>query len=63
MAKATITRKYSISAEGILYMSDDSIYIENPETGLAVDLKKLLEDFADKTVKLSVNYGEDYTEE
>lgn len=60
MAKAPITKKYSLSANGILCIGDDAIGIENTETGELIDLKILLSDFADKPVKLSINYDEDY---
>jgi hypothetical protein len=57
---ANITRKYALNAKGILSIEDGTIAIENIDTGELIDLKDLLEDFADKTVKLSVNYDEDY---
>ena len=60
MAKASITKKYSLSANGILQITDANVSIENPDTGELIDLVELLSDFADKTVKLSVNYDEDY---
>lgn len=60
MAKAAITKKYSLSANGILAIDDECISIENTETGELIDLKVLLSDFADRSVKLSVNYDEDY---
>jgi hypothetical protein len=60
MAKASITKKYSLSANGILSITGDGIAIENPDTGELIDLKELLSEFADKSVKLSVNYDEDY---
>lgn len=57
---ANITRKYALNAKGILSIEDGVIAIENADTGELIELKDLLEDFADKTVKLSVNYDEDY---
>jgi hypothetical protein len=60
MAKASITKKYSLSANGILSITGDGVAIENPDTGELIDLKELLSEFADKSVKLSVNYDEDY---
>ena len=60
MAQAAITKKYSLSANGILSIEDEIIGIENIETGELIDLKTLLSDFADRSVKLSVNYDEDY---
>ena len=60
MAKEAITKKYSLSASGILAITEDGVGIENTETGELIDLRVLLSDFADRTVKLSVNYDEDY---
>lgn len=60
MAKASITKKYSLSAQGILSITDNDASIENPDTGEMISLADLLSDFADRTVKLSVNYDEDY---
>lgn len=60
MAKAAITKKYSLSATGILAITEDGIGIENTETGELIDFKVLLSDFADRSIKLSVNYDEDY---
>lgn len=60
MAKAAITKKYSLNASGILDINDDGIGMENVETGEYIDLKNLLSDFADRSVKLSITYDEDY---
>ena len=60
MAKASITKKYSLSANGILHVTDANVAIENLDTGELINLTELLSDFADRTVKLSVNYDEDY---
>ena len=60
MAKASITKKYSLSANGILSIADDGVAIENPDTGELINLAELLSEFADRSVKLSVNYDEDY---
>ena len=60
MAKASITKKYALNANGILHVTNTDVSIENPDTGELINLAELLSDFADKTVKLSVNYGEDY---
>jgi hypothetical protein len=60
MAKAAITKKYALSASGILAIAEDGVYIENTENGEAIDFRDLLSDFADKSVKLSINYDEDY---
>ena len=60
MAKAAITKKYALSASGILSIDADSVYLENTETGEAIDFRDLLSDFADRSVKLSINYDEDF---
>jgi hypothetical protein len=60
MAKASITKKFSLSANGVLSIDEDCVSIENPDTGEMIDLKDLFEDFADKSVKLSINFDEDY---
>ena len=60
MAKTAITKKYSLNASGILAITDEGVAIENTDTGELIDLKVLLSDFADRSVKLSVNYDEDY---
>ena len=60
MAKAAITKNYSLNASGILAITDEGVAIENTDTGELIDLKVLLSDFADRSVKLSVNYDEDY---
>ena len=61
MAKSSITKKMSLSANGILAVNDDDhICIENPDTGELIDLRDLLEEFANKSVKLSVAYDYDY---
>ena len=59
---ASITKKTALTAKGILVIDNNEnvIGVENTETGQFFDLKDLLYDFADKTVKLSVNYDEDY---
>lgn len=60
MAKASITKKYSLSAQGILEINDEGVFLENADTGELIDFKVLLGDFSDRTIKLSVNYDEDY---
>ena len=60
MAKAAITQKMSLNANGILEIGDGQIGIENPDTGEIIMLDKLLADFADKSVKLSITYDFDY---
>ena len=61
MAKASITKKYALSASGILDISDEGVVgIENQDTGELIELKILLSDFANRAVKLSIAYDEDY---
>jgi hypothetical protein len=57
---AKIQKKYQIAASGILDITDGHVFIENEDTGELIDLKVLLADFADKSVKLSVTYDYDY---
>ena len=59
MAK-NFMKKYSVSAKGILDINDAGIFIEDEDTGEAIDLQDLLEDFHDKSIKLSVNYDVEY---
>jgi hypothetical protein len=58
--KAAITQKLSLSATGILDITDSGVFIENADTGEVFDLKDLLSEFADKDIKLSVTYDYDY---
>ena len=60
MAKASITKKYTLAATGILDVTDESVCIEAADTGEMVDLRDLLSDFPNKAVKISVAYDEDY---
>jgi hypothetical protein len=57
---ANIVKKYSLQAKGILVLDDEGMGIETPDTGEFIDFRTLLSDFADKSVKISVNYDEDY---
>lgn len=60
MAKAAIVKKYNLSAQGILVIEDDTIGIENVDTGELIEMKDLLADFKGRTVKLSISYDEEY---
>jgi hypothetical protein len=60
MAKASITKKYSLTANGTLDITNEGVYIEAADTGEMMDLKDLLSDFHDKTVNISVAYDEDF---
>ena len=42
------------------YIEDGVVALENVDTGELINFSELLSDFADRTVKLSVNYDEDY---
>lgn len=57
---ANIVKKYSLQAKGILVLDEEDMGIEIPDSGEFVDFRTLLSDFADKSVKISVNYDEDY---
>ena len=60
MAKAAIVKKYALSANGILSITDDGVALENTETGELISLAELLSDFADRMIKFNVTYDEDY---
>lgn len=60
MAKAAITKKFSLNADGILSIDDDCVSIENVDTGELINLSEMLSEFKDRSVKLSINYSEDY---
>ena len=60
MAKAAIVKKFSLSTNGILSIADGEVALENTETGERISFERLLEDFRDKSVKISVAYDEDY---
>lgn len=58
---APITKKYSLSAKGILIIDDEAgVGLEITETGEFVPFEELMADFADRTVKVSVAYDEEY---
>lgn len=60
MAKAAIVKNYKLSAQGILAIEEDIVGIENLDTGEFIEMKDLLSDFVDRTIKLSISYDEDY---
>lgn len=60
MAKASIVKKFALNADGILSIDDNGVGIEDAITGEYIDFKVLLADFADRSIKLSINYSEDY---
>lgn len=59
---ASIVKKYSLQAKGILAIDEDEkcVGIENVDTGEFISLENLFADFMNKSVKLAVNYDEDY---
>lgn len=63
MGKASITKKYALSASGILCITDNDVFIENVETGEMISMATLLSDFGDKLMKLSISYDEGYQQE
>jgi hypothetical protein len=60
MAKAAINKTLKLNAQGILAITNNGVAIENPDTGELIDMKILLSEFEDKSVKLSVTYDYDY---
>lgn len=60
MAKAAITKKFALNANGILNIENGIVSIENVDTGELINFSELLSDFADRMVKFGVNYDEDY---
>jgi hypothetical protein len=59
LAKSKISEKFSLSVEGILDIEKMTVDVEEIGTK---SLNELLKDFNDKTVKISVTYGEEITE-
>lgn len=57
---AAIMKNYKLSAKGILVVEDDNVGIENVDTGDFIDMRDLLVDFKDRTIKLSISYDEEY---
>ena len=57
---ASFTKKYTLNAKGILSIDDNIIGIENVDTGELFELKNILSDFADKSIKLTVAYDEEF---
>ena len=57
---ASFTKKYTLNAKGILSIEENVIGIENVDTGELFELKDILSDFADKSIKLTVAYDEEF---
>lgn len=62
MSKSPINKTFKLSAKGILVLNDGLVGIENMETGEVIPFSVLFEDFADKTISLSINYEEEFGE-
>lgn len=60
MAKAAFNKSYKINAKGVLSIDDNTVAVENPDTGELVELATLFADFADKPVSITISYDEDY---
>ena len=60
MSKTPINRTLTVSAKGILVMNDGLVGIENMESGEVIPFNVLFEDFADKTVCLTIDCNEDF---
>lgn len=60
MQKSAITKKLFLDASGILEIDENGIYLENTDNGELIDLRYLLYEFADKSVKLSCVCDYDY---
>ena len=56
-----VTKKYNVSISGVLSIEDREIYVDVEDKG-TFRLAKLIEDFADRPVKITVNYDEDIEE-
>lgn len=60
MAKSSVTKKYSVTVNGILSIDDNNVSVEIEETGELFSLNELLLDFNDKDVRISCTYDENY---
>jgi hypothetical protein len=49
-----ITKKHSLSADGILDIEEDGVYLKDITTGKLLNLKDLLSEFNDKLVYLDI---------
>lgn len=58
MAKAAVTKKISLTAEGVLNLDEHEVKLEI-DSG-EIDICSLLADFDGQPIKISVNYIEDY---
>ena len=61
MSKAPVVKNYKVSANGILSIDEENgISIEIEETGELRPLSEILEDFKDRSVKITCTYDEDF---
>ena len=61
MAKASVIKNYKVSATGILSIDEENnIAVEIEETGELRPLFEILEDFKDRSVKITCTYDEDF---
>lgn len=61
MAKASVIKNYKVSATGILSIDkENGIAVEIEETGELRPLSEILEDFKDRSVKITCTYDEDF---
>ena len=60
---ANIMKKYTLSAKGILSLEDGIVGLEDVDTGELINFTELLADFDGKSIKMSINYDEDYSAE
>ena len=61
MAKASVIKNYKVSATGILSIDEENnIAVEIEETGELRSLSEILEDFKDRSVKITCTYDEDF---
>ena len=58
-----ITKKFNSTMSGLLTIDGDALFISCEDGAQDVNLAKLLVDFADRPVKISVNYDEEYSED
>ena len=57
---ANISKKYTLNGKGILVIDNGIVGLEDVDTGELIEMKDLLADFKDRTVKLSISYDEEY---
>lgn len=53
------SKKFNLTAKGILYAENGIISVENEETGELVQIASMLDDFNGKECTLTIAYNED----